>query len=127
MRGVFVRSWRLVGMQNYMFQLIDNPGFLHKVAATVVQFNLRQLEQCAEAGVDVLIIEDDIADRTDVSSRRLTTGVRIPLQQADSGGAHGRGLKVVRHSDGNLWPILDMLIEAATTGSIRSNRRREGI
>ena len=117
MRGVFVRSWRLVGMQNYMFQLIDNPGFLHKVAAAVVQFNLRQLEQCAEAGVDVLVIEDDIADRNSVliSPAHYREFV-FPYNRLIVEAAHRRGLKVVRHSDGNLWPILDMLIEAGYDG-----------
>ena len=104
-------------MQNYMFQLIDNPEFLHKVAAAVVQFNLRQLEQCAEAGVDVLIIEDDIADRNSVliSPAHYREFV-FPYNRLIVEAAHGRGLKVVRHSDGNLWPILDMLIEAGYDG-----------
>lgn len=117
MRGVFVRSWRLVGMQNYMFQLIDNPEFLHTVAHAVVEFNLRQLELCAEAGVDVLIIEDDIADRSSVliSPAHYREFV-FPYNRLIVDAAHKRGLKVVRHSDGNLWPILDMLVEAGYDG-----------
>ena len=30
--------------------------------------------------------------------------------------AHELGLKVVRHSDGNLWPLLDMLLDAGYDG-----------
>jgi len=30
--------------------------------------------------------------------------------------AHQKGLKVVRHSDGNLWPLLDVLLETGYDG-----------
>jgi len=30
--------------------------------------------------------------------------------------AHEKGLKVVRHSDGNLWPLMDILIETGYDG-----------
>jgi uroporphyrinogen decarboxylase len=30
--------------------------------------------------------------------------------------AHARGLRIIKHSDGNLWPILDDLLEAGFDG-----------
>ncbi len=117
MRGVFVRSWRLIGMQNYMFQLIDNPRFIHDVAGAIVEFNLHQLDLCVEAGVNVLIIEDDIADKNSVLiSPAHYREFIFPYNSEVVKAAHKKGLKVVRHSDGNLWPILDMLLEAGYDG-----------
>jgi len=48
-------------MENYMIQLHENPGFIHHLAGMVTEFNLKQLDMLASAGIDVLVVEDDIA------------------------------------------------------------------
>jgi uroporphyrinogen decarboxylase len=117
MRGIFVRSWRLIGMTNYMMNLYNNPEFIHAVAQMILEFNLVQLDLLVEAGLDVLVIEDDIAT------------INMPMISPDHFGifvnhynrqivdkAHEKGLKVVRHSDGNLWPLMDTLLETGYDG-----------
>ncbi|MCG6908802.1 MAG: hypothetical protein LJE94_01620 [Deltaproteobacteria bacterium] len=117
MRGAFVRSWRLIGMQNFMMMMFDNPEFIHRVAEMVTQFSLAQLEMLIDAGLDVLIVEDDIADKNNtlVSPEHFATFIN-PYNRKLVDRAHDAGLKVVRHSDGNLWPILDILIESGYDG-----------
>jgi uroporphyrinogen decarboxylase len=117
MRGAFVRSWRLTGMQNYMMNLFDDPQFLHKIAEMVTQYSLLQLEMLAEAGLDVLIVEDDIADKnTTLISPDHFTEFILPYNRRLVDRAHEMGLKVVRHSDGNLWPIIDSILESGYDG-----------
>jgi len=117
MRGAFVRSWRLTGMENYMMMMYDDPGFVHRVAEMVTQYSLGQLEMLIDAGLDVLIVEDDIADKntTLVSPDQFKTFIN-PYNRKLVERAHTAGLKVVRHSDGNLWPILDTLLESGYDG-----------
>jgi uroporphyrinogen decarboxylase len=117
MRGAFVRSWRLTGMQNYMLNLFDNPAFLHKISEMVTQYSLGQLEMLGEAGLDVLIVEDDIADKNNtlISPDHFDEFI-LPYNLRLVERAHEMGLKVVRHSDGNLWPIIDRLLEAGYDG-----------
>ncbi len=117
MRGAFVRSWRLTGMQNFMMMMYDNPDFVHRVAEMVTQYSLQQLEMLIDAGLDVVIIEDDIADKNNVliSPDQFKTFVN-PYNRKLVDRAHAAGLKVVRHSDGNLWPILDLLLESGYDG-----------
>jgi len=117
MRGVFVRSWRLAGMQNYMIKMFEAPDFIHKIAEMVTQYSLEQLELLIDAGLDVLIVEDDIAEtnNTLVSPDQFKTFIN-PYNKRLVDRAHAAGLKVVRHSDGNLWPILDILIETGYDG-----------
>jgi uroporphyrinogen decarboxylase len=117
MRGTFVRSWRMTGMENLMIKMFKDPAFVHRVAGMVTAFNLKQLDMAADAGVDVLIVEDDIADKnsTLVSPKMFREYIN-PYNRKLVDRAHEKGLKVVRHSDGNLWPILDILMETGYDG-----------
>jgi uroporphyrinogen decarboxylase len=117
MRGIFVRSWRLIGMTNYMMNVYTDPEFLHAVAKMMLEFSLAQLELLADAGLDVLVVEDDIA--TDkgpfISLDHFKEFINHYNRQIVE-SAHQKGLKVVRHSDGNLWPILDVLLDTGYDG-----------
>jgi len=117
MRGAFVRSWRLIGMQNFMMMMFDNPDFIHRVAEMVTQFSLEQLDMLIEAGLDVPIVEDDIADKNNtlISPDQFKTFIN-PYNRKLVDRAHAAGLKVVRHSDGNLWSILDLLLDSGYDG-----------
>ena len=117
MRGVFVRSWRLIGMTNYMMNVYTDPEFLHLLAKMMMEFSLAQLELLVEAGLDVLVIEDDIA--TDKGPMISLEHFEIFINQYNRQiveRAHQKGLKVVRHSDGKLWPLLDVLLETGYDG-----------
>lgn len=117
MRGVFVRSWRLLGMENLLVQMISCPDLVHAVAEMVTAYNLLQIDGLVEAGADVLVVEDDIADKrsTFISPKHFTAFV-APYNRRLVEKAHRAGLKVVRHSDGNLWPILDILLASGYDG-----------
>ena len=117
MRGVFVRSWRLIGMENYMIHIYTDPDFLHAVAKMMVEYSLAQLDLLVEAGLDVLVIEDDIA---------MDRGPLLPVEEFKAfinhynrqivEKAQQKGLKVVRHTDGNIWPLMDILLETGYDG-----------
>ncbi|PKN69935.1 MAG: hypothetical protein CVU54_07855 [Deltaproteobacteria bacterium HGW-Deltaproteobacteria-12] len=117
MRGVFVHSWRLTGMENYMINLFERPEFIHRIAAMVTEYNLQQLEMLAAAGIDVLVVEDDIATTHSllISPKHFREFVN-PYNRKLVARAHELGLKVVRHSDGNLWSIMDVLIDSGYDG-----------
>ncbi|BBO75204.1 hypothetical protein DSCW_26210 [Desulfosarcina widdelii] len=117
MRGTFVRSWRLTGLTNLMMNMISNPDFVHAVARMTLDFNLAQLDLLVEAGLDVLVVEDDIATTNMplISPEHFKSFVNQYNRQIVE-KAHAKGLKVVRHSDGNLWPIMDILIETGYDG-----------
>jgi uroporphyrinogen decarboxylase len=117
MRGAFVRSWRLRGMQELFMDMMERPQFVHQLAETVTEFNLELCERAVDAGADVLIVEDDIAgnESTLISPQHFLEFV-APYNQRVLDYAHGQGLKVVRHSDGNLWPILDTLVDMGYDG-----------
>ncbi|RKX84813.1 MAG: hypothetical protein DRP57_05160, partial [Spirochaetes bacterium] len=41
MRGTFVRSWRIRGMQNLMLDMLERPDFVHELAEMVTEYNMK--------------------------------------------------------------------------------------
>lgn len=117
MRGTFVRSWRLRGMQALLMDMVDRPEFVYRLAEMVTGYNLELCQSLVEAGADVLIVEDDIAgnDRTLMSPRHFREFI-APYNQRCRDYAHRHGLRVIRHSDGNLWSVLDTLLAMGYDG-----------
>jgi uroporphyrinogen decarboxylase len=117
MRGIFVRSWHLVGMENLMIGMATDPEFVHRVAEMVLEYNLKQLDMLVEAGLDVLIVEDDVATtRAPMISLEYFKSFVNPYNRKLVERGHELGLKVIRHSDGNLWRLLDVLLETGYDG-----------
>jgi uroporphyrinogen decarboxylase len=104
-------------MANYMLKLYQDPGFIHTISAMVTEYNLKQLDMLASAGIDVLVVEDDIAATNNllISPKHFMEFVN-PYNRKLVDRAHELGLKVVRHSDGNLWSIMDILVESGYDG-----------
>ncbi len=117
MRGTFVLSWRLTGMENLMLKMFDDPDFVHSIARMTYEYNVQMLDLLVEAGLDVLIIEDDIADKNFplISPDQFKEFIN-PYNRKLVELGHEKGLKVIRHSDGNLWPLLDILLETGYDG-----------
>jgi uroporphyrinogen decarboxylase len=104
-------------MQELFVDMALRPSFVHQLAQMVTEYNLELCQAAVDAGVDVLIVEDDIAgnEGTLISPKYFHEFV-APYNQRVLDYAHQHGLKVVRHSDGNLWPILDSLVDMGYDG-----------
>jgi uroporphyrinogen decarboxylase len=117
MRGTFVQSWRLAGMSNLMMKMVDEPEFVHGIAEKILEFNLKMLDLLVDEGIDVLLVEDDIAT---TKGPLIAPAYFIEFVNAYNRKivkrAHDLGLKVARHTDGNLWKILDILLETGYDG-----------
>ncbi len=108
-----------------MVQMFDNPAFVHRVARMVTVYSLEQLDMLIDAGLDVLVVEDDIADRHSplISPAKYREFIK-PYNMELVEKAHLKGLKAVTHSDGTSGPCSISYSKPATTGSIRSNPRQ---
>lgn len=117
MRGTFVRATRLLGLENFLMTIYDQPEFIHHVCQMITDYNLVKIDMLKQSGLDVLIVEDDIADknRPFISTEHFREFIN-PYNRQLVEKAHALGLKVVRHSDGNVWPLLDTLVETGYDG-----------
>ena len=114
----FKVSWRRRGsMQNLLMDYILNPQMVHDLARIGTDFDKAAIDMIAGIGADVIAMTGDLAgeDTTIMSPKHHREYVK-PYHKEIVDHAHRKGLKIVKHSDGNLWPILDDLLEVGFDG-----------
>ena len=58
-----VRLTLCTTIDDYVQKMFDDPDFVHRIAGLTFDFNVQMLDLLVATGLDVLIIEDDIADK----------------------------------------------------------------
>jgi uroporphyrinogen decarboxylase len=109
----FKISWTLRGgMQNLLMDFMLNPTLVHDLARIATDFNLALIEMASGIGVDIIFLGGDLAseENTLMSPEHYRDYVK-PYHKEMVDFTHKQGLHIVKHSDGNMWPILDELIE----------------
>lgn len=114
----FEYSWYLLGGMDKLFiNYIQNPDFVKRLADVAWKYQGRLLENAAQEGVDILLTGDDYAGRTgSLMSPRHFQQFILPYLQKSVDIAHKHGLPFVKHTDGNLWQILDMIVDTGIDG-----------
>lgn len=114
----FKLSWRLTGgMENLLMYYVLHPQVVHDLARITTDFDLAAIDIAAQIGIDVITVPGDLAgeETTMMSPEHYREYVK-PYHKILVDYAHKRGLKIVKHSDGNVWPILDDFIEVGFDG-----------
>jgi uroporphyrinogen decarboxylase len=107
----------LRGMDTLMMDLIDNPELVHRLVEMAVQHSLSLMKRAREIGAELFVFGDDYA------------GTRGPLMSPDHfktfflpglrrvvDAARAMNAFTVKHTDGNITPILDMIVETGIHG-----------
>jgi len=112
-RDAFFNPAHLRGMENFLIDMIENPKFVHELIEVTQSYDLRANERMIQAGVEVLVLGDDYADKnsTLMSPKHFREFIFPGLKRAVQ-RAHEAGAYVVKHTDGNIMPIIEMIIEA---------------
>lgn len=114
----FKLSWRLRGgMQSLLIDYTENPKLVHDLARISTDFYIAAADVAVEIGADAFIVVGDLAGEhnTLMSPEHFREYVK-PYYKEIVEYVHQRGAKVIKHSDGNVWPILDELIEIGFDG-----------
>jgi uroporphyrinogen decarboxylase len=111
-RDAFFNPAFLRGTTQYLMDMIDNPGLVHELVEVTLSYDIRAMQRAVAAGVDVVVFGDDYADKnsTLMSPRHFREYILPGLKRCVD-AAHQAGAYVVKHSDGNIMPILDMIVE----------------
>jgi uroporphyrinogen decarboxylase len=114
----FKMSWYLRGgMQNLLIDYMVNPKLVHDLAKVGTEYIIASVEFAANLGVDAILMVGDLAGEiTTIMSPEHFREFIQPYEKIIVDFAHTKGLKVIKHSDGNLWPIMDDLIEVGFDG-----------
>jgi len=114
----FQISWVLRGaMQNLLRDYIRNPQLVHDLARIAVDFQMAVIDKLLEMGVTVMDMNGDLAgeENTLMSPEHYREYIK-PYQKKVVDYVHEKGARIIKHTDGNIWPILDDMVEIGFDG-----------
>jgi uroporphyrinogen decarboxylase len=116
-RAAFMWSVFLNGFENLLQNFLLQPEFVHRLMDTVLNVTTRIARNAVRAGADAIVIADDYAGNdSPLFSKAVFKEFVLPRLQRMVNVIHEEGAKVIKHSDGNLWPILDMIVDTGIDG-----------
>lgn len=114
----FKVSWRRRGgMQHLLMDYVLDPGLAHDLARIATEFDIAAVDMAVEVGADGIVMPGDLAGEqsTIISPEHYREYIK-PYHQEIVEHAHRKGVKIVKHSDGNVWPILEDFVEVGFDG-----------
>jgi len=101
------------GMDHLLMDYIEDPALVHALAEIVIEYKIRLMRRAIEAGADVIVSGDDYAGRTGpMMSPVHFEEFILPYLRRSVDAAHESGVPYIKHTDGNVWSLLDQMIDA---------------
>jgi uroporphyrinogen decarboxylase len=117
LRDSFSTPSYLFGMSELLMNLYLDPGWVHEVVDACNAHFKRMVELAVDAGADFVIFGDDVGAKTNsLMSPRHYAEFFLPGLENVVRAAHGKGAFVLKHSDGNVYGLLDMFVDAGIDG-----------
>ena len=118
MPGTFKLSWTLRGsMEQLLMDYILDPGLAHALARMVTDYCFSVIDHAVQRRADFIILEGDLAyNPGPLMSPEHYCEFIMPYHCELCAHAQKRGIKIVKHSDGRLNPLVPMLITAGFDG-----------
>lgn len=116
--GPFRESWSLMGgMEKFLYYYMKDSDFVHALTRILADYVLEVIDMSVELGADIVALDGDLAfSETTLMSPRQYQEFIYPYHREIVEHAHGLGKKIFKHSDGNMWPILDYIVDAGFDG-----------
>ena len=110
-RDAFFNPAFLRGTSQFLIDMIERPKFVHELIEVALSYDLPAMVRMVEAGADVIVFGDDYADKnsTLMSPKHFQQFILPGLKRCVD-AAHDAGAYVVKHTDGNIMGIIDMII-----------------
>ena len=113
LNDVFSIPRTLMGMENLLMAIADDPELVQALVNMSVDVNLKMAKEVARRGAKIVYTGDDLAwTRGPLMSPRSFRELFYPGLCRVVRGFKELDLLVIKHTDGNLWPILDMIVDA---------------
>jgi uroporphyrinogen decarboxylase len=100
-----------VGMQEFLLRMITDPEFVRRAIEAHVARSVAYLVAMLEAGCDAVMTTDDYCDNMGpmMGPERFRQFI-LPGIEKQVAAVHAHGGFFIKHTDGNLWSILDELV-----------------
>ncbi len=111
-RDAFFNPAFLRGTTQYLMDMVDNPQLVHELVEVCLSYDVPAMQRMVACGMDVVVFGDDYADKnsTLMSPRHFKEFILPGLKRCVD-AAHEAGAYVVKHTDGNIMAILDMIVD----------------
>jgi uroporphyrinogen decarboxylase len=111
-RAAFMWSVFLNGFENLLQNFLLEPEFAHQLMDTVLDVSIPMARNAIRAGADAILESDDYAGNdAPFFSLPVFKEFILPRLKRMVDAIHEEGGIVVKHSDGNLWPLLDLIVD----------------
>ncbi len=116
-RAAFMWSAYLTGLDNLLLQFALDPEFAHALMDTVLEANIAMVRRAIRAGADIVVLGDDYAHNGGpMMSPAHFREFIFPRLRKMVDAIHEEGALCIKHTDGHIWPILDMIVDAGPDG-----------
>jgi hypothetical protein len=117
--GIFENSWQPIGFVNFTKMVYQRPGFVKRVIDFHTDFYLRYLEGVMKSGVDIVLGGDDLGQKTGPMMRpELIEKLYGESYRRVAEAVHKQNRKLIWHSCGNIYQLLEKFIEWGFDGII---------
>jgi len=116
-RDAFFNPAFLGGTEQFLMDMVDNPTLVHELVEVCLSYDIPAMQRMVAAGVEVVVFGDDYADKnsTLMSPKHFREFILPGLKRCVD-AAHEAGAYVVKHTDGNIMGILEMIVETGIDG-----------
>lgn len=111
-RDPFATAWEMFTPTNFVRWMYQNPGFINRVMEELTEFNVKIIKRIAEVGVDLIISGGDYSEeKGPMVPIKFFKEVIFPCLKRQVEAASRYGIKFIKHTDGNILPILSDLAD----------------
>ena len=110
--------WQETGsMEQFLLSMIIEPEFVHRAIEVYVNRSIIYIEAMLDAGCDAIMTTDDYSDNHGpiMGPGRFREFI-LPGLIRQSEAIHERGGYFIKHTDGNVWSILNTFVEVKVDG-----------
>jgi len=110
---VFSIPSRLMSFSEFMIALIEDSVLVEGLISMTVDINLEMARQARKLGIKIIMTGDDYADnRAPFMSPDTFKTVFHPYFKKVMRGYKDLGFYIMKHSDGNIMPIIEMILDS---------------
>jgi uroporphyrinogen decarboxylase len=111
LRDVFSQPRDLMGYSSFLAAFYTEPDLVQELMRISVDYNTRLAKNASDLGGDIIVVGDDIASSEGllISPEMYRTQV-YPHFKRLIRSFKDLGFLVIKHTDGNIMPILDMIV-----------------
>ncbi|MBW1911994.1 MAG: hypothetical protein JRI43_02255 [Deltaproteobacteria bacterium] len=102
----------LLGDEWYLTAMIENPALIQRISEIPLDFFIKFIRNCVSAGADIIWVHGDWAGtKYPFASPKHTEKLIAPYLKRLVDECHKLGVPCLKHTDGNIWPVKDILIK----------------